>query len=45
MTSTIAIARRVRLRRLYRHGDDRLLVVPLDHSVPPIGRVSPVRPS
>ncbi|MCX9192906.1 2-amino-4,5-dihydroxy-6-one-heptanoic acid-7-phosphate synthase [Carbonactinospora thermoautotrophica] len=28
-----SFARQVRLRRLYRHGDDRLLVVPLDHSV------------
>lgn len=26
-------ARRVRLRRLYRHSDQRMLVVPLDHSV------------
>ena len=26
-------AREVRLRRLFRHGDDRLLVVPLDHLI------------
>ncbi|MEV4807759.1 2-amino-3,7-dideoxy-D-threo-hept-6-ulosonate synthase [Nonomuraea sp. NPDC049421] len=28
-----SFARRLRLRRLFRHGDGRLLVVPLDHSV------------
>jgi len=28
-----SFARSVRLRRLYRHGDRRLLVVPMDHSV------------
>ncbi|HEY3734402.1 MAG TPA: 2-amino-3,7-dideoxy-D-threo-hept-6-ulosonate synthase [Streptosporangiaceae bacterium] len=28
-----SFARGLRLRRLYRHGDERLLVVPLDHSV------------
>jgi 2-amino-4,5-dihydroxy-6-oxo-7-(phosphonooxy)heptanoate synthase len=28
-----SFARQLRLRRLYRHGDDRLLIVPLDHSV------------
>nr|WP_042178292.1 2-amino-3,7-dideoxy-D-threo-hept-6-ulosonate synthase [Kibdelosporangium sp. MJ126-NF4]CEL13095.1 2-amino-3,7-dideoxy-D-threo-hept-6-ulosonate synthase [Kibdelosporangium sp. MJ126-NF4]CTQ98782.1 2-amino-3,7-dideoxy-D-threo-hept-6-ulosonate synthase (EC 2.5.1.-) [Kibdelosporangium sp. MJ126-NF4] len=35
-----SFARRLRLRRLFRHGDGRLLVVPLDHSVTdgPLGR-------
>lgn len=33
MTVNNSFARRVRLRRLYRHGDQRLLIVPLDHSV------------
>lgn len=33
MTVNHSFARRVRLRRLYRHDDHRLLVVPLDHSV------------
>ena len=28
-----SFARRIRARRLHRHADDRLLVVPLDHSV------------
>lgn len=28
-----SFARRLRLRRLYRHGDGRLLIVPLDHSL------------
>jgi len=28
-----SFARQLRLRRLYRHGDGRLLVVPLDHSI------------
>jgi 2-amino-4,5-dihydroxy-6-oxo-7-(phosphooxy)heptanoate synthase len=28
-----SFARQVRLRRLYRHTDDRLLVVPMDHSI------------
>ncbi len=28
-----SFARELRLRRLYRHGDGRLLVVPMDHSV------------
>jgi len=28
-----SFARRLRVRRLFRHGDGRLLVVPLDHSV------------
>ncbi|MEV4627332.1 2-amino-3,7-dideoxy-D-threo-hept-6-ulosonate synthase [Micromonospora sp. NPDC049523] len=28
-----SFARQVRLRRLYRHRDERLLVVPLDHSI------------
>jgi 2-amino-4,5-dihydroxy-6-oxo-7-(phosphonooxy)heptanoate synthase len=28
-----SFARRLRLRRLFRHGDGRLLVVPLDHSI------------
>ena len=41
-----SFARRLRLRRLYRHGDGRLLVVPLDHSVtdgPLIGGLSGTR--
>ncbi|MEV5968488.1 2-amino-3,7-dideoxy-D-threo-hept-6-ulosonate synthase [Streptomyces sp. NPDC051921] len=33
MTEQLSFARRLRLRRLYRHAPDRLLVVPLDHSV------------
>jgi 2-amino-4,5-dihydroxy-6-oxo-7-(phosphooxy)heptanoate synthase len=33
MSPTTTFARRVRLNRLHRYGDDRLLVVPLDHSV------------
>lgn len=33
MSVNASFARRLRLRRLYRHTDDRLLVVPLDHSV------------
>ncbi|MFI7702178.1 2-amino-3,7-dideoxy-D-threo-hept-6-ulosonate synthase [Nonomuraea sp. NPDC049480] len=35
-----SFARRLRMRRLFRHGDGRLLVVPLDHSVTdgPLGR-------
>ncbi|WLW52460.1 2-amino-3,7-dideoxy-D-threo-hept-6-ulosonate synthase [Streptomyces sp. YU58] len=33
MTDNASFARQLRLRRLYRHGDNRLLVVPLDHSV------------
>jgi 2-amino-4,5-dihydroxy-6-oxo-7-(phosphonooxy)heptanoate synthase len=35
-----SFARRLRVRRLFRHGDGRLLVVPLDHSVTdgPLGR-------
>lgn len=28
-----SLARQIRIRRLFRHGDQRLLVVPLDHSV------------
>jgi 2-amino-4,5-dihydroxy-6-oxo-7-(phosphonooxy)heptanoate synthase len=41
-----SFARRLRLRRLYRHGDGRLLIVPLDHSVtdgPLIGGLSGAR--
>jgi len=30
---TGSFGRRLRLRRLYRHGDDHLFVVPLDHSI------------
>lgn len=30
---TSSFGRRMRLRRLYRHGDDHLFVVPLDHSI------------
>ena len=33
MAENGSFARQLRLRRLYRHGDRRLLVVPLDHSV------------
>lgn len=33
MTVNNSFARRVRLGRLYRHGDERLLIVPLDHSI------------
>ena len=33
MSMNDAPARRMRLQRLYRHDDDRLLVVPLDHPV------------
>jgi 2-amino-4,5-dihydroxy-6-oxo-7-(phosphonooxy)heptanoate synthase len=33
LTENRSIGSKIRLRRLYRHGDDRLLVVPLDHSV------------
>jgi 2-amino-4,5-dihydroxy-6-oxo-7-(phosphooxy)heptanoate synthase len=33
MHTNSSFARQVRLRRLHRHGDDRLFVVPLDHSV------------
>jgi len=33
MSVNVPFARRLRLRRLYRHADQRLLVVPLDHSV------------
>jgi 2-amino-4,5-dihydroxy-6-oxo-7-(phosphonooxy)heptanoate synthase len=33
MTSNLAFGHRVRLRRLYRHGGDRLLIVPMDHPV------------
>src|SRR5262249_17628558 len=33
MSVNAPFARRLRLRRLYRHADQRLLVVPLDHSV------------
>jgi len=33
MAVNSSFARRVRLRRLYRHGDQRLFIVPLDHSV------------
>jgi len=33
LTLNSSFARQVRLRRLFRHGDERLLVVPLDHSV------------
>ncbi len=33
MTSHISFARQLRLRRLYRHHDQRLVIVPLDHSV------------
>jgi 2-amino-4,5-dihydroxy-6-oxo-7-(phosphonooxy)heptanoate synthase len=39
MPANLHFGRSMRLRRLYRHGDDRLLVVPMDHSVSdgPIG--------
>ncbi len=33
LTINRSFARQVRLRRLFRHGDERLLVVPLDHAV------------
>lgn len=33
MSTNSSFARQVRLRRLFRHDDDRLLIVPLDHSV------------
>ncbi|MEU7550881.1 2-amino-3,7-dideoxy-D-threo-hept-6-ulosonate synthase [Streptomyces sp. NPDC044571] len=33
MPSHLPFARQLRLRRLYRHGDQRLVVVPLDHSI------------
>lgn len=33
MTINHSFAHRVRLRRLYRHSDERMLVVPLDHTV------------
>lgn len=33
MSMNAPFARQLRLRRLYRHADQRLLVVPLDHSV------------
>ncbi|MFI6498035.1 2-amino-3,7-dideoxy-D-threo-hept-6-ulosonate synthase [Nonomuraea typhae] len=39
MSATWSFARKLRLRRLYRHAHERLFVVPLDHSVTdgPIG--------
>lgn len=33
MSINYSFARQVRLRRLYRHGDQRMFVVPLDHSI------------
>ncbi|RKR90381.1 2-amino-3,7-dideoxy-D-threo-hept-6-ulosonate synthase [Micromonospora pisi] len=44
MSVNNSFAREVRIRRLYRHGDQRLFVVPLDHSVTdgPIARASPL---
>ncbi|MGN9908988.1 2-amino-3,7-dideoxy-D-threo-hept-6-ulosonate synthase [Phytohabitans sp. LJ34] len=33
MPVSFAVGAQIRLHRLFRHGDDRLLVVPLDHSV------------
>ncbi|WP_433831147.1 2-amino-3,7-dideoxy-D-threo-hept-6-ulosonate synthase [Actinoplanes sp. CA-015351] len=33
MSANLPFGRSMRLRRLYRHGGDRLLVVPMDHSV------------
>lgn len=33
MSINYSFARQVRLRRLYRHGSQRLLVVPMDHSI------------
>lgn len=33
MTLNASFGRAVRLRRLYHHGDDRLFIVPLDHSL------------
>lgn len=33
MSDNLAFGRAVRLRRLYRHGGDRLLAVPMDHPV------------
>lgn len=47
MHASQTFGRSVRLRRLYQHGDDRLLVVPLDHSltdgpIVPSGGVGPL---
>lgn len=47
MYASQTFGRSVRLRRLYQHGDDRLLVVPLDHSltdgpIVPSGGVGPL---